>query len=289
MKKNLKIHLLIIDPQNDFCDLPTSYLPSDPLKPGEFVRPKVPVRGAHEDMLRLSHFIRSAQEKLSSITVSLDSHHRVGIERPAMWIRGNGSDVQPFTAIRAMDVRTGAILPRNPAHASVVLDYLDALERGGKYVHMVWPAHCEVGSWGHNVHPAVQAACSRWEECHLRVVSKVFKGLNPWTEHYSAILAEVPDQDDMSTMLNSELLDSLFKADLVLIAGEAGSHCVKATTEHIVEHIGSRNPARFVLLQDCISPVRGYEAQYQTFLVSMLGLGVQVRTSQSVLAELSTL
>lgn len=283
MKTDLNAHLLIINPQNDFCDLPASYLPGDPLNPGKHLQPKVPVPGAHEDMLGLSYFINAAQEKLSAITVTLDSHHHVGIERPTMWMNGDGSDVAGFTTIRARDVRTGAVLPRNPAHAPAVLDYLDALERGGRYMHMVWPAHCEVGSWGHNVHAAVQAACNRWEERHLRVVSKVYKGLNPWTQHYSAIMAEVPVEDDMSTMVNNDLLDELSNADLVLIAGEAGSHCVKATTEHIIGHMGTRNPERILLLQDCISPVIGYEAHYQRFLASILSLGVQVRTSQSVL------
>ncbi|TKR54059.1 hypothetical protein D7I39_18115, partial [Allopusillimonas ginsengisoli] len=29
------IHLLVIDPQNDFCDLPENMLPADPLKPSQ--------------------------------------------------------------------------------------------------------------------------------------------------------------------------------------------------------------------------------------------------------------
>lgn len=41
MKRNL--HLLIIDPQNDFCDLPAGYLPADQTLPA------LPVTGAHAD------------------------------------------------------------------------------------------------------------------------------------------------------------------------------------------------------------------------------------------------
>mgnify|MGYP002386385057 CR=1 FL=1 len=100
---------------------------------------------------------------------------------------------------------------------------------------MVWPVHCEIGTWGHNVHAAVRQAYNAWEEACVGVVDKVFKGTNPWTEHYSAIRAEVPDPDDESTRVNARLITRLRAADMVLISGEAGSHCVKATTEHIVE------------------------------------------------------
>ncbi|MCW0205913.1 MAG: cysteine hydrolase, partial [Achromobacter sp.] len=49
-------HLLIIDPQNDFCDLPPAYLPADPLT-GIPCAPAVPVAGAHAAMLRLARFL----------------------------------------------------------------------------------------------------------------------------------------------------------------------------------------------------------------------------------------
>ena len=47
----LNTHLLIIDPQNDFCDLPEAYRPADPLS-GVRVQPALPVAGAHADMQR---------------------------------------------------------------------------------------------------------------------------------------------------------------------------------------------------------------------------------------------
>jgi|GEM_PF-6949980 len=41
----------------------------------------------------------------------------------------------------------------------------------------------------------------------------------PWTEHYSAVLAEVPDDEDPDTQLNQALIDRLDTADTILIAG----------------------------------------------------------------------
>ena len=53
------IQLLIIDPQNDFCDLPESWRPLDPIS-GQRLAPALPVPGAHADMLRLAELIGSS-------------------------------------------------------------------------------------------------------------------------------------------------------------------------------------------------------------------------------------
>jgi nicotinamidase-related amidase len=280
------IHLLVIDPQNDFCDLPADYLPADPLHKGDTLKPQLPVSGAHADMLRLADFMQRGMRGLSDISVTLDSHHKVGIERPAMWMQADGSAVNPFTQITAADVRAGKYLPRNPKSLPRVLAYLDALEAGQRYVHMVWTPHCEIGTWGHNVHANVRAAYNAWEERELGVVNKVTKGSNPWTEHYSAVMAEVPDAGDPTTQLNRVLIDILTQSDLVLIAGEAGSHCVKATTEHIADNFGAGGLDKLVILKDCISPVAGFEQQYQDFLRDMGARGLQVSTTADLLGEL---
>lgn len=280
------IHLLVIDPQNDFCDLPGEYLPANPKEPGSVIKPQLAVPGAHADMLRLAEFMQRGLRGLADISVTLDSHHRVGIERPAMWMQADGSAVNPFTQITAADVRASTYLPRNPHALPRVLAYLDALEAGGRYKLMVWTPHCEIGTWGHNVHADVRAAYNAWEERELGIVNKVTKGSNPWTEHYSAIMAEVPDASDPTTQLNRGLIDILAEADLIPIAGEAGSHCVKATTEHIADNFGTESLKKIVLLTDCISPVAGFEPQYEEFLRDMAARGLQLSTSTSLLGEL---
>lgn len=151
-----------------------------------------------------------------------------------------------------------------PKATSRVQAYLDALEAGGRYTHMVWTPHCEIGTWGHNVHADVRAAYNQWEERFLGVVNKVTKGSNPWTEHYSAVMAEVPDANDPSTQLNRGLIDILAQSDLVLISWEAGSHCVKATTEHIADNFGQGGLDKLVILQDTMSPVAASSSSTRT-------------------------
>jgi nicotinamidase-related amidase len=278
------LHIVIIDPQNDFCDLPADYLPPDGA--GGKSAPSLPVPGAHADMLRVADLIQRGAAGISEISITLDSHHRRDIAHPGFWISAAGAEVAPFTQISAADVRAGRYLPRSPATLPRVLHYLDQLEAAGRYRLMVWPVHCEIGAWGHNVHADVRRAYNRWEERSQRNVNKISKGSNPWTEHYSAIQAEVPDPDDVLTQSNQAFLDSLAKADRIYITGEAGSHCVKATTEHIADYFGPQQMAKLVLVTDCMSPVSGFEAQYREFVADMVRRGARTANAADVLLEL---
>jgi nicotinamidase-related amidase len=278
------LQLLIIDPQNDFCDLPEPFRPT--LADGKRATPSLPVPGAHEDMLRVAELIDTVGAALNRITVTLDAHQRLDIAHPGFWQTAAGGPVAPFTAIAAADVKSGRYLPRLPGSQERVLAYLEQLEARGRYRHMVWPVHCEIGSWGQNVHGALRDAYNGWEERHLRSVSKVTKGENPWTEHYSAIRAEVPDPNDAATLSNTALVAELGRADTLYVAGEAGSHCVKATVEHLVAELPSEAARRLVLVTDCMSPVPGFEAAYQGFLQDMQGRGVRMLSAQDVAAEL---
>lgn len=272
-------HLLIIDPQNDFCDLPEARRPAGRA-------PSLPVDGADADMQRLAALIRDTAGSFDAITVTLDSHHRLDIAHPTFWRRGDGADVTPFTEITARQVRAGEFRPRDAASLPRALAYLDSLEARGRYTLMVWPVHCEMGTWGHEVHADVSAACRAWEAQRGRAAHSVRKGENPWTEHYSAVLAEVPDADDPRTQLNAALIASLDRADRIVIAGEASSHCVRATTEHIVANLPGGRPERLVLVTDCMSPVGGFAAQHDAFFAGMRALGVGLVTAAELRAQL---
>ncbi|OFA08813.1 cysteine hydrolase [Duganella phyllosphaerae] len=282
MKRHL--HLLIIDPQNDFCDLPPAYLPVHPVT-GAARAPALPVPGAHADMQRLASLINRGRDGITAISVTLDSHHRFDIAHPTFWIAGDGQPVTPFTEITAAQVRAGQYLPRDAAGLGRALNYLDRLGAAGRYKLMVWPVHCEIGSWGNNVHDDVRTAYNAWEDSRHKMVTKLAKGSNPWTEHYSAVMAEVPYDDDTATQFNTAFVAALAAADTIYVAGEAGSHCVKATVEHIADHFGT-DAAKLVLVTDCISPVAGFDAQYQAFLQAMAARGVRLMQSGDVLPEL---
>lgn len=276
-----RVQLLVIDPQNDFCDVPTAWQPIHPLT-GKPIAPALPVAGAHADMQRLAEFITKQGAAIGAITITLDSHQRHDIAHPDFWQTGAGADVAPFTSITAAQVRAEMYRPRNEGSLPRVLAYLDALEEQNRYTHMVWPVHCEIGSWGHGIHASVAAACGAWQIQHQQAVAPVFKGMNPLTENYSALQAEVPDPTDPDTQLHTRLLAALDSAEILLIAGEASSHCVRATVEHLVQHLPSQHPERIVLLTDCMSPVTGFEAQHTAFLAAMQLCGVKLASSPYV-------
>lgn len=268
----MKARLLIIDPQNDFCDIP---------------RAALPVTGANADMLRLAELMQKAGASLTDITVTLDSHASIGIERTTFWKTATGEAVAPFTQIAESDVRAGRFAPRDPARLPAVLAYLKALEKGGRYKLVVWPVHCVLGTWGHNIHEAVAAQLADWEQRSLKPAFRVLKGLNPMTEQYSAVQAEVPDAADPQTQTNRELIDlTRPNGGLLLVAGEAASHCVASTLEHLFAALGADEKRRIVILRDCMSPVASFEAQAEKFFADARAQGARVMTSHEALAEL---
>lgn len=265
-------HLLVIDPQNDFCD------PE---------RGALYVPGADADMSRLADFVDRHRDRLDAIHVTLDSHHPVDIAHPGFWRDARGEPPAPFTTITAAAARAGKWRPADPAARERALAYLDALEDRGRYPHTIWPPHCLIGAPGHNVWPPLFAALRRWEEARNRVVDYVLKGQNIWTEHFSAVRAEVPDPEDAATEVNAPLVTALAGADRVIIAGEAGSHCVAHTVRDLADALAARIPderpaARLCLLTDAISPVTGFEAHQTAFLAELGARGMKTATTDAL-------
>jgi len=266
----MDIHLLIIDPQNDFCD-------SDG---GSLFVP-----GAAADMARLAAMVDRLSRRIADVHITLDSHHPIDIAHPVFWTDGRGGHPAPFTSITAADVEAGRFTTTLPSARGRALEYLRALEVGGRYPHTVWPPHCLIGSRGHNVVPELFSALKRWEDERFGVVDYVTKGSNLWTEHFSAVQAEVPDPCDPDTQVNARLIDTLERADVIALAGEAGSHCLANTVRDIAEQFSDpAYVAKMVLLTDATSPVPGFEAFQEDFVRDMTALGMRSSTTTDFLA-----
>lgn len=284
----MRRHLLIIDAQNDFCDLPPEWCPPNSPYPALNWPPKrpapaLPVPGAHADMLRLSQWLSQHGAHIQALTLTFDTHQRLDIAHPDFWLDlVRRTHPLPFTTIAAADVRAGRFAPAREENFARALSYLDALESCGLYRLTVWPVHCEVGSWGHGLHPAVLSAVGQWQSHSQRFVRSVLKGLNPWTEHYSALRAEVPDPNDPTTALDHSLLAQLAECDQLIIAGEASSHCVRATVQDLITFGGADLAARTVLLRDCMSPVSGFIHEQERFFHTAQAAGVQLSSTEEL-------
>jgi len=271
----MNVQLLIIDPQNDFMDLPNAALP---------------VPGAVQDMKRVAELIDRVGDKLTDIHVTLDSHRRIDIAHPAWWVDENGNSPAPFTIISIDDVENGIWTPRNRTFRKRSLEYVKQLRDGKKYSLCIWEPHCEIGTPGQNVQEDVNEALQRWSEKEFAMVDYVTKGSNPWTEHYGALMAEVPDPADPGTALNTDFLQILSRADIVVVAGEALSHCVKETVQQIADNFDDEQVKKFQILTDCSSPVPAvpggpnFPQIAQDWLKEMEKRGMKLTTSTKFLA-----
>ena len=255
MAKNLKVHLVVIDPQNDFMGNDDGSPYSVKLADGRSLTASLPVKGAVVDMKRLAKMADRIGPKLEDIHVTLDSHRVIDVAHGGMWRDENGKSPNPFTLITYADIKNHIWTPRNQNLRQRMLDYTQVLEAGGNYLLIIWPEHCLIGTWGHNVQADLAESLLKWERSQYANVDYVVKGTNPYTEHYGALMAEVPDPSDPSTQLNTAFLGVMQDADIIGLAGEASSHCVLTTLQQIAKNIGDEHLKKFRLLTDCMSPV----------------------------------
>ena len=305
----MKVHLIIVDPQNDFCVADDSKG-----NKGTLVVP-----GALEDMQRAAAMIRRVGPKLDDIHVTLDSHQTVGIERPRWWKRvGDGAHPAPFTVlgihpdgkrIVKIDFSSGAPVATDEEYTTYIpsflhsqgpvvdpsdptgkkrlgsFGYLKALAAKGRYPHVIWPEHCIVGSWGWGIVPDLANALHDWEWAEMGRVNYITKGNNPWTEHFSGVAAEVPDPDDPTTQVNTGLITTLEEADIIAITGEALSHCVANTGRDIAANFSDpKYVEKLVLLSDASSNVGGFNFLGDAFVQEMKAKGMQFSTTTDFLA-----
>jgi nicotinamidase/pyrazinamidase len=234
-----QIHLLIIDMQIDFCHPQgTLYVP-----------------GAEDDIRRLIGFIYRHAAQISKITCSLDSHLPLQIFHPAWWVDENGRHPDPFTVISAADVQAGRWRPRRSADWSV--QYVHKLEEAAKKALVIWPYHVPLGGIGNGLDPELWSAVF-WHSIARQVQPNWWtKGTTPEVEHYSILKPEVPRPEQPQDVKGQAFLAELEKEDMLLIAGEASSHCVLETVNDLVQAFADRPDMlnRFHILQDCMSPV----------------------------------
>lgn len=243
--------LFIIDPQNDFMDKPG--------QPGSLAVP-----GAYEDMKRLAASIEANAP--NDIVVSMDTHNVMDIAHHSWWVNSEGSNPDIFTIITLDDVKSGKWKTVNPNEQENALYYLAELEKGGKQCLCIWPDHCIDGTWGHDVTDVLAIALTNWEKKTGRKVTYVYKGENPHTEHYSALKAEVPWNDNGYSELRTELVNNLASYEVVNIAGEAKSHCVANTVYDLVNYFNDNDvKSKVQIMNNCMSSVTGFEHLSQAF------------------------
>lgn len=266
-----KIHLLIIDPQNDFCHPDGSLY----------------VTGSPDDLVNINNLLDYAKEEITDIHVSLDMHNIVDISHSCWFRDKNGDYPKPFTKISREDLHNGKWVPIS--HINSTENYLERLEAFDRE-HIIWPYHCLVGSWGSCVVSWLNNKLSKIEENRISNVNYYIKGLNPLTEHFSIFSAVAPLDNDPTTQLNWNLLNPLLEADMVLISGEASSHCVAESIRDLASVMNfkkDKSHSKIYILSDAMSPVKGFKHLETQMFDDMRAKGVCIVTVSDMIKILS--
>ena len=255
-----RICLLIIDAQNTFC------LPEFEL----FVAGRSG-KGAVEDNIRLCEFIYRNLGVISTIAPTMDTHTAMQIFHAIFWVNAAGEHPTPATLISLDDLKAG-VWQVNPAVAYNIADhnyeklqqhafhYAKKLSADGKYPLTVWPYHSMLGGIGHALVSAVEEAIFFLNIARCSQTIFELKGNNPLTENYSVLRAEVLEDihGQPIAQKNLNLIKKLLEFDVVIVAGQAKSHCVAWTVDDLLTEIMARDPQlakKVYLLADCTSPV----------------------------------
>lgn len=253
----MKTMLLIIDPQNDFCNPKgTLYVP-----------------GADMDMQKLSAFINVYQNKIDSIWCSRDDHPAFHISSPMFY----KEKVEPFVTITAKDIKNGKYTSLIPDYQKWLEFYSTMLKTTGKDPITIWPYHCLNSTWGSLIHLEIVKALSDWSFTNKRMSHWIIKGSSWNTEHYSAYAPEY-----CSFAINLKLANAVAETNVVYIAGEALSHCVIKTLEDVAIRIYRNDIDKFVLLEDCTSVVPGFEEKTTKSLDRLKKLGMRICKSTDI-------
>ena len=280
MAEKKLVGMLLVDYQKDFMPARTIQIPTeDGLKEVQIPAGALGVPGADEDAKRMAAFITKNEKEINNIFATLDSHHTVHIAHPIWWVDAEGNNPAPFTMISKEDIEGDN--PKwkcsNEEYQKITEFYITTLSEKGE-IHTIWPPHCIIGSDGHAVEETLFEALLKWEQ-DFKVVEYVHKGSNLFTEHFGAFEAMVPIAGYEDTTFNVPFFEILKKFDILIVGGEASSHCVAATLLQYMEKLTEEEIKKIVYFKDCCSPVPGCEAMEEKFLEALEEAGVTVTTS----------
>ena len=221
----MRLDLVIIDGQNDF--LGSGNEPWNLAKR----RGVLYVQNADQEALNVATMIRRLGTRIRKIIATLDSHHRNNCSHNISWVGRDGNPPPPFTIVTNADVRDHTWVPSLPFGVwegkkvpsyEWAVNYTAALAKHGRNPLCLWPPHCQIGRWGQNVYGPLADAYDFWTDQNHCWIEFCTKGSWQFTEHYSAIVADVPDPAIIQTQMNADFIRNMTDADKVVWMGLGG-------------------------------------------------------------------
>jgi len=280
---SFKVRFVLIDCLNSFC-VPT----------GELY-----VNGAVEDNIRLCKYIYENLTNINSFTLSLEGHSPFSIFFETFWVSENNTNPTPGTMISADDVRNGVwgvnkslrnlFSFKDGDLQDYALDYVETLEKTGKYQLTIWPLHGLEGSIGNSVVSSVEETVLFHSTVRNSVPYYETKGSSQLTESYSMFGPEVTD------VKNIDLIENILTSnDMVIFAGQAASHCVTSSIMSIWDTIKDSTPSlanNVFILKDCMSSVKipgviDFTEQTEKFFKEFESFGMNIITTETPIYKL---
>ncbi|MCZ2356725.1 MAG: nicotinamidase [Bacteroidia bacterium] len=261
----MKRTVLIIDPQIDFCSPAGSlYVPNSEI-----------------DIEKLCGWISHNSGKIDAIFCTQDTHLKLNIALPEPWVNANGEHPKPFSQITLEDAKSKQwVFQPNPEHG---IWYLEELEKQGQFPHIIWTEHCLSGSYGAEIMPELLTIIQKWADLTGQSFSCIQKGQNPYTEHFGIFRANIILPDFPETGWNYDLIKTLSQFDEIYLAGEARSHCVANSLAQAIEY-DMNFAQKFILLEDCMSNVPGFEQTASPIYEKAAALGVRSQNSNYLIS-----
>lgn len=254
-----KVGLLLVDVQNTFC-----------VPDFELFVAGASGQAAVEDNRRLCEFVYRNLGAITQVVPSLDTHHALQIFHAAWLVDQDGNHPDPMTLVSAADAGEGRwrVDPEAAAAAGVDPEYAQrhlehytrTLADRGKYDLTVWPYHAMLGGIGHALVSTVEEAVFFHGLARRSAPRFTVKGELALTEHYSMLGPEVTEGPDGERIGEADhaLVRTLLDFDVVIVAGQAKSHCLAWTIDDLLSHEDAqadRLAERTYLLEDCTSPI----------------------------------
>jgi nicotinamidase-related amidase len=254
-----RICLLPVDVQNTFCIQGFELFVGGPSG-----------TGAVDDNRRLVKFIYHNLDVITQICPTMDTHQAMQIFHGILYVNDKGEHPSPFTLISEEDIKKGVwrfnplaghSLRINEADAQRhLLHYTHKLKEGGRYDLTIWPYHAMLGGIGYALVSSIEEAIffhtiARYSQPDFQI-----KGNIPQTENYSVLGPEVLKDTEGREIAqrNTRFIRTLLEFDVIIIAGQAKSHCVAWTIDDLLGDILVRDKKlaeKVYLLEDCTSPV----------------------------------
>ena len=225
----LKNILLIINPQNDFCN-----------KNGSLY-----IEHSEQDIENICSLIQTKHQLFDKICVVLDTHLMHDIASPYPWVDNNGNHPKPYTILdkNGIDKSTG-VEYHNYSNYIDYREYLIEHYKNNRTPLIIWPHHCIIGTWGHNIVDKLQKVL--YINDKLPVWYKL-TGHEVYRDNYNTV-------EDFKTLFNDDE-----PSVNLYICGESKSHSVYQSVKHIITMNVCRNNRIIYVLQDCTSSIKGFQ------------------------------